>query len=162
MFHFRTIFIIIHIIPIRTASLSSTPSPSAAQSSYMRPIVESVLDPSDPPISTPRSTNLSTLLTSRHRVRPVRIALPRDRARRRHNRKLVRDRRSSRQLNRLLPHRVARSVPRSRQTRSILSVPVAQLRDAADNLDGLAVVGGALLGEGHGDFGGAVGRSGCA
>ena len=158
----RTTFVIIHTIRMLTPSLSSTRSPCAHPAEPCKIHHRLHSRHITPSPSTPRATNLSTLLASRHRVRPVRITLPRDRARGGHDRKLVRERRPSRQLDRLLPHRVARCVPSSRQARSTLSVPVAQLRDAADDLDGLSVVGGALLGKGHGDFGGAVGRRGCA
>lgn len=146
---FRTAFIIIHHIPSCASSLSWTRSPYA----HSLEIHQTMHHPHRP--STPRRTNLSTRLTSRHRIRPIRIALPRNSSRRRHYRKLVRERHTRRQLDRLLPHRVACSVPRSRQAWSVRCVPAAQLCEAADDFDGFAVVGDALLGEGDGDFGGA-------
>jgi hypothetical protein len=111
--------------------------------------------PSNPPPSTPRPTNLRTPLTSRHSIRSVRITLPSNSTRRRHDREFVREHRARRQLDRLLPDRITRRIPCGRQAGSVRHVPATQFCKAADDFDGFAVVGGALDGEGHGDFGGA-------
>lgn len=124
---------------------------------HSKPIKPCNTPSSTPPLpqSTPRRTNLSTRLTSRHRIRPIRITLPRNSSRRRHYRELVSERHTRRQLDRLLPHRVTSSVARSRQAGSVRRVPAAEFCEAADDSDGVAVVRGALFGEGDGDFGGA-------